>query len=242
MKELIRFENVYKKYGSTMALQGMSFKIRETDYIGLIGNNGCGKTTTINITGNLISYDSGNVYLFDKLLKPNYTSYKKYVGFVLSEPYYIESFSVSEYFRFVCKFQGIRNDREITSKIDSLLGNFDLSAISGERISGLSSGNKSIITILSSLIHDPPVLIYDEPFLNLDIKNQELVIDFLKSIRNEKTLLITSHHLNLVTGLCDYFLIMEDGKIIADIRKEDFSSEPDLKGEISSVLKKGAEA
>lgn len=84
MKPIITFKNVRKEYGKTTALDGLSFNIHKNDRVGLLGNNGCGKTTAINIMCNLINYDSGEVFFYSKIVTPNYVSFKAKMGIVLS--------------------------------------------------------------------------------------------------------------------------------------------------------------
>ena len=237
MKSLVTFNNVKKRYGKVWALNGVNFELKRNDFVALIGNNGCGKTTTVNIICNIINYNTGNIYVEDQALTSNYVSYKSKLGIVLSEPYYIDDFNIVEYWRFVCKFQKIPKD-QVSKRIKDILLLLDLENDRKKRIRQLSSGNKMKVTLGAALLHNPEILILDEPFIHLDIKATQNVISILKSFKNKKTLFITSHNLDLVADLCDTFLIMENGKISLELNKSDYDSTENLKNKVKEMLAK----
>jgi ABC-2 type transport system ATP-binding protein len=105
MNSLLSFKNILKSYQGKQVLKNLDFSINQNSFVGLIGNNGCGKTTTIHILCNLITYESGEYHFEEKKVTPQYVSFKNKLGIVLSKPYYIEEFSVVEYWKFVAKFQ-----------------------------------------------------------------------------------------------------------------------------------------
>jgi ABC-2 type transport system ATP-binding protein len=235
MENIIEFKQVRKSFGAGAVLNELSFEIKKNQYVALIGNNGCGKTTSINILCNLIAFDSGEVRVFEKPLTKDYVGYKSQFGMVLSKPYYIEEFTVSEHLAFVGRFQNISR-ADIKERIHSVLDLVDLLSSKSVKIKDLSSGNQMKVSLASALIHAPDVLILDEPFVNLDIKSVENIIHVLESVKSSKTMLITSHNLDLVTGLCDVFLIMEGGKIINTIHRADFATEDDIKEKVKDLL------
>jgi len=122
---MIRFEDVTKKYSDKIALNKLTFDTGNYNNTALIGNNGCGKTTTINVICNLIKYDSGKAYIFEKLITPSCNSYKNKIGVVLSTQYFINEFSLLEYWKFVCRFQKVPS-KEINNRIDDLILLFEL--------------------------------------------------------------------------------------------------------------------
>ncbi len=232
---LIEFNSVKKAYGKTKALNGTSFNINRNDFVGLVGNNGCGKTTTIHCMCNLIKYDAGEINVFDKKVEPNYVSYKNRLGILLSEHYFIEEFNLKEYWRFVCKFQRVPKS-EASQRVDDLIHLLDLEKESKLKIKNLSSGNQMKVSLGAALIHNPEILILDEPFINLDIKTTKKIILLLKSFKGKKTLFVTSHNLDLVADLCDSFLIMENGKISTELKISEYNTIEDLKTEVKKVL------
>ena len=213
MKSQIEFVDVVKKYKETKALGGLSFTIGTNEFVALVGNNGCGKSTTINILCNLISYNSGDVFVFNKKVTPYFVSYKSRLGVLLSRPIFINEFSPYEYLNFVCKFQNVDNNL-MQQRIEDVINIFRIANSKSKKIDNYSSGDKMKISFAAAIIHNPSILILDEPFINLDIQTIDFLLTLLSSFKNKKTLFITSHNLDLITNLCERFLIMEDGKII----------------------------
>jgi len=231
----IYFNNVIKSYGSEVVLNSLSFSIQKNDFVALIGNNGCGKTTTINIICNLIPYDDGIVEIFGSKLTPNFLSYKRDLGVVLSSPYLIEAFSIIEYLSFVGDFQFLQKE-EIKNRSFDMIKLFELEEFETKKIGNLSSGNKMKVSLAAAMIHNPKVLILDEPFVNLDIKTQQILREILKSLKGKKTILITSHNIDLVVDLSDHFLIMERGKLLLQIPFNKNVPLEELKEKISCYL------
>jgi ABC-2 type transport system ATP-binding protein len=218
MESQIEFKNVAKKYKETKALNGLSFAIAPNEFVALVGNNGCGKTTTINILCNLISYDSGDVFVFTKKVTQYYISYKNKLGVLLSKPILINEFNPYEYLNFICKFQNVDNTL-VNQRIEDVFEVFKIANSKSKKIGNYSSGDKMKISFAAAIIHNPAILILDEPFINLDIQTVDFLLTLLSSFKNKKTLFITSHNLDLISNLCDRFLIMEEGKMIDDISK-----------------------
>jgi ABC-2 type transport system ATP-binding protein len=234
-KNQIWFDNVTKLYSGKPVLNKLSFSIAENEFVALIGNNGCGKTTTINILCNLIPYENGNVYVFGSKVSAAYTSYKTQLGIVLSTHYSIPEFSVIEYLSFVGEFQFLKKS-EVKARLEDLLSLFELKDYKDKTIKHLSSGNKMKVSIAAALIHNPKILILDEPFVNLDIKTIQTITEILKRFRGKKTVFITSHNLDLVIDLCDRFLIMETGKILTEINNNEGLTPRELKEKIKAHL------
>lgn len=231
---MITFESVNKKFGKSHVLKDITFSIKQNEIVGIIGNNGAGKSTLIHLMANLLPIDSGELFIFGKELTPNNLSYKSKTGFILSKPYYIEDFSIKEYMKFVGKFQDIpseilrKRSRDLIEKL-----NFTEPE---KPISKLSKGNQMKVSIIASLVHNPSLLLYDEPFINLDIDSQEILKSLLNSMKGRKTILITSQNIDLVLDVCDRFLVIDDGKLILDKQKR--KSNEDIKTEIIGLMSK----
>lgn len=235
MNTVIEFYNVSKKYTKNEVLKELSFAIYENEYVGLIGNNGCGKTTTINCICNLIEYDKGSISVFGNLVTPDYVSYKNQLGIVLSNHYLVDDFNIIQYWSFISRFQRVQKDA-IKNRINDLISLLDLHNDKNKQIKILSAGSKMKVALGAALIHNPKILIFDEPLNSLDIQTSDKLIKLLKSLKNAKTLFITSHNLDHLIEICDRFLIMNNGKISIDIRKKPNCSLEELKNEIKHKL------
>lgn len=231
----ILFDNVTKHYSNKSALNKLSFSIAENEFVALIGNNGCGKTTTINVLCNLTPYENGSVSIFGSKITPAFTSYKTHLGIVLSTHYSIAEFSIIDYLSFVGEFQFLKK-MEIKARLEDLLKLLELEDQKHKAIKHLSSGNKMKVSIAAALIHNPKILILDEPFVNLDIKSIQTIIEIINGFRGKKTVFITSHNLDLVVDLCNRFLLMENGKILTEINNNEGLTSDELKKKIKAHL------
>lgn len=226
---------MFYKYKNVKVLQNMSFSISKNDVTALVGNNGCGKTTTIKLLCGLLFSERGKVTVYGKKVDKNYVEFRSDMGIILDTPYYVEEFNTIEYLNFVCKFQHVSKEmiKERVNDISSLL---DLQNEMGKPINKLSSGNQMKVSIAAALIHNPQILVLDEPFINLDINTTEKIMSVLKTLKGKKTMLITSHNLDLIVELCDRFLIMDQGKIILEANKSDYATPELLKASVKERL------
>lgn len=232
---IISLKNIVKRYNQKIALNNVNLELKKNSTIGIVGNNGSGKTTLINIICNLINFDVGEVQCFGKSIQSASKSYKRKFGIVLSDPYFIENFKVSEFLLFVAKFQFILKKERINS-LNKVLNFFDLIKYQNSKIKTLSSGNKSKLSVAAAMIHNPEVLILDEPFVNLDISSSDKLLRMLKAIKSNRTILITSHNLSFLIDLCDEFVILDHGKIILHLHKKDYNNSKLLKVDIQNNL------
>lgn len=199
---MIQFHNVSKQFGAKKVFEDVSFNIQKGSKVGVIGGNASGKSTLVNLMSGLIVPDKGSITVLNSA--PTYRI-RHQIGFVLSEPLYIEDFTGEEYFRFVCKFQHI--DKAIVShRIKELCSWIDFHDLS-RKIKSLSTGNKMKVSIITSLLNNPFILIWDEPFRSLDETSILSVKRYI--LEMEKTFLITAHSVKLIEDFCDFFLIMD---------------------------------
>lgn len=232
--ELNQVKLKYRKQ-TKLVLDGMNLQVDSNEIVALVGNNGCGKTTTINLICNLLEPNEGQVKIFDQPLVYNKMDYKKSVGFVLSTPTYIEELSIKKYLQFICKFQGI-GKVERDSRIDDMLELLQISGEADKKIAELSSGNKMKVQLAAALIHNPQLLVLDEPFVNLDVQSAEAFKALLQQLRKSKAMLITSHHIDLVADLADRFAVLEGGSIKHSFAREPGDTAESIKQRIKTLL------
>ena len=219
---MIRVQNLIKSYSGNIAVDIPELEISKGEAVGLVGNNGAGKTTFFRLLLDLIKADKGEI--FSKKIKVALNEeWKSYTAAYLDEGFLIGYLTPEEYFYFVGQLHQISRS-EIDEKLKNFERFFDGSILnSGKYIRDLSKGNQFKLGIASCLIQEPEILILDEPFANLDPTTQIRLIELLRECqaKQEMTLLISSHDLNHVTAVCSRILLMEKGKIIRDETKTD---------------------
>lgn len=236
MNKIIEFINVDKDYGSVTALNSLSFSVKKNETVGIVGNNGCGKTTTVEVLSNIIPYNSGEVRVSDRIITPRYVSYKGRLGILLCPYILIEDFTPYEYLSFVCKFQNVPKNERV-NRIRKIVAFFEIQDYERKRINEYSSGEKMKIAISASIIHNPEIFVFDEPFLFIDHRTRDYVLNLIKSLKGEKTFIITSNFIEPVLEICDKILIMDKGCIIETFNNDNSLPPWQFREKIISQLK-----
>ena len=215
---MIRLDNLEKKYGDKTALKVDTIEIPVGQNVGLVGNNGAGKTTMLSLILDLIQPNSGTAYL-NKLNVAQDESWKKITGSYLDENFLIEFLKTEEYFEFISKLHQWNEDdlNELFVKFEPL---FNGEVLNQKKfIRDFSKGNKKKIGISSAFIGNPEIIILDEPFANLDPTSQIKLKELLRELSGSVTMLISSHDLSHVTDVSERIIVLEDGFVIKDIIK-----------------------
>lgn len=233
----IQLNDISKNYRGKAALKGLSFTINKNEVVALIGNNGAGKTTTINIICNLIPFD-GELKINGQRITSESVGYKAKTGVVFSEPVFIETLTAREYWEFAARFFDVSRE-DVSLRIKEMETLFELDS-PDKMIKQLSAGQQQKVSIGAALIHNPELLILDEPFNSLDVKSREVLAGQIKRLKSRKTMLITSHDLDTVADLCDRYLVLDKGTLMLDLHKDEFTSGDELKGYLKSKLAKEA--
>ncbi len=212
---MIEIINLQKAYGKKVALLITELHIKEKELIGLVGNNGAGKTTMLSLILDLIEPTNGCVKSKANLVSAS-DDWKSYTGSYLNEGFLIPFLTPFEFLEFIGSLHG-KNRADVTNFLKEN-SNFFTEEISSKKYNReLSAGNKNKLGILASFLSDPEILILDEPFSNLDPSSQSWLKSKLKKLNEEGvTILISSHDLNHVTEICNRILLLENGIIIKD--------------------------
>jgi ABC-2 type transport system ATP-binding protein len=212
----IEVSDLRKSYGGLEALKGISFSIRAGEICGYLGPNGAGKSTTVKILTGLLRADAGSARVagFDPAVDP--VEAKRRLGYVPESAALFEALTAYEYLTFVGGLHGIP-DRDLRFRIGEFMRLFQLGAEASQRMSGYSKGMKQKVAIAAALLHDPPVVLLDEPLSGLDANAAFVVKEILRSLAREgKAVLFCSHVLEVVERLCDRVVIIDRGEIVAD--------------------------
>jgi len=219
---LIEIENVTKRYGDQLALDGISFTVERGEVLGFLGPNGAGKSTCMNILTGYISSTEGNVKIDGIDMLKNPEEAKRKIGYLPEIPPLYLDMTVEEYLKFVHRIKKVKSDATEASmaRIMSLV---KITDIRKRLIKNLSKGYKQRVGIAQALVGDPEVLVLDEPTVGLDPKQIIEIRNLIQQIGKKHTIILSSHILSEVSAICHRVLIINKGKIVASGTPEELS-------------------
>ena len=204
-------ENVAKNFGEVQALKGVSLTLKKGEVVGLLGPNGAGKSTLMKILTGYYTQWEGKVDFFEKDLKTELRAIQKQVGYLTeNNPLYPEMY-VKEYLQYVADLYRLKNP-----PIDQLMEQTGLLDHQKKKIQTLSKGYKQRVGLAAALLHDPKLVILDEPTTGLDPNQLVEIRKLIRSLGKDKTVLLSTHILQEVDALCDRVLIIHKGEIVLD--------------------------
>jgi len=211
----IRIENLTKKFGGQRAVDNISFEVKTGEILGFLGPNGAGKTTTMRIITNYLAAAEGDVYIGGKSIKEDAQELKKHIGYLPeNNPLYPEM-PVIDYLEFVGSLQGIPKEK-ITERVIEMVRVCGLNSEKHKKIGELSKGYRQRVGLAQAMIHDPAILIFDEPTAGLDPNQIAEIRRLIRELGKEKTVILCTHILPEVEATCDRILIINRGRIVAD--------------------------
>ena len=226
--EISDLRKVYS--GGTEALKGISLKVKDGDFYALLGPNGAGKSSTIGIIGTLVTKTSGSVKIFSNDIDTNVSAAKSILGVVSQEINFSQFEKVIDIVTTQAGYYGITKSIA-KPKVKNMLKRLGLWDKRNDQARTLSGGYKRRLMIAKALIHDPKLLILDEPTAGVDIELRREMWDFLKEInKNGTTIILTTHYLEEAEQLCRNIGIIDQGEIIADTSMKDLLSRLDVQG------------
>jgi ABC-2 type transport system ATP-binding protein len=212
---MIEIKNVSKWYGNLQALKDVSFSIGENEIVGFLGPNGAGKTTAMRVITGYFLPNTGNVRIGDYLMDDEPKKAKALLGYLPENPPLYPEMPVSDYLKFVAQLNGV-NKKEIKGRLDYVITKTNLEEKYNSKIKTLSKGLKQRVGIAATLIHDPKVIILDEPTIGLDPIQIIEIRNLIKEIGKEKTIILSSHILAEIEEVCSRVIIINKGEIIAE--------------------------
>ncbi len=209
----IKIQNLSKSYGLQKAVNEISFEVRTGEIVGFLGPNGAGKTTTMKMITGYLDADAGDITIGGKSVKSGET--KQHIGYLPEHnPLYLEM-PVLDYLTFCASVQGM-NKADIPDRLRKMVRECGLDAEKHKKIGELSKGYRQRVGLAQALIHDPEILILDEPTTGLDPNQIVEIRELIKNIGKEKTVILSTHILPEVEATCDRILIINNGSIVAD--------------------------
>ncbi len=212
MTDIIILDSVTKIYKNFTAVKGVSLQIREGEILGIIGHNGAGKTTTLKMIVGLLAPTSGTITVMGQDITRESTRVKQHIGYLPEESPLYENMTIRMYLEFFGELYKIPK-KTVSEKIESLLDSLKLEE--RDKYTGdLSKGMKRKVAIARTLLHEPSILVLDEPNSGLDPLTSFFIIDYLKKLNKEgKTIVLSAHNLFHIEYICDRVAIMKNGEI-----------------------------
>jgi sodium transport system ATP-binding protein len=211
----VRVDRLEKQLGTNKVLRGITFDARSGEIFGLLGPNGAGKTTTLRIICTLLAPDAGSVEVlgFDTRTAPQ--EIRRRVGVVTAEIGVYPRLTARENITYFAELTGTL-DGEVKRRVDAVVDRLDMDSFANQRAESLSSGQKQKVAIARAIVHDPPVLMFDEPTSNLDVLASREIREFMVESRDRgKCVIFSTHVLHDAERLCDRVTIIHQGRVVA---------------------------
>jgi ABC-2 type transport system ATP-binding protein len=211
----INIENLTKRYGPQRAVDGLSFEVRTGEILGFLGPNGAGKSTTMKMITGYLGIGEGQIRVGDKSVAEHGDDLKKYIGYLPeNNPLYLDM-PVIDYLGFCAALQGVEKSL-IPTRIREMVRVCGLNAEKHKKIGELSKGYRQRVGLAQAMIHDPQILILDEPTTGLDPNQIVEIRKLIRQLGKAKTVILSTHILPEVEATCDRILIINKGRIVAD--------------------------
>jgi len=237
----VRVEALCKRYDAIEAVAGLSFEIAEGEVFGLLGPNGAGKTTTISVLATRLRPSAGDALVFGHSVRTDVAAVRQMIGVVPQEISVYPQLTAAENVKFFGRMYGVPKAR-LASRTDELLELVGLEGRRNDAVETFSGGMKRRLNLAVSLVHDPKLLLLDEPTVGVDPHSREHIFSIVRQLRAQRTaILYTTHYMEEAERLCDRLGIMDEGKIIAMgtldnlLRALDYAEVIDLRGLPPSV-------
>ena len=212
---MIKIENLTKYYGDFRAVDRISFTINEGEILGFLGPNGAGKTTTLKMLTCFMPPSDGNILFNDLNVRDHSLEIRRMIGYLPENAPLYEYMSIREYLEYICDLRDITGPRR-KDRMDAMIETCGLTKMMGKDIGELSKGYRQRVGIAQAMIHEPRVLILDEPTVGLDPNQIVDIRKLIKDVGKEQTVILSTHILSEVEATCNRVVIISSGEIVAD--------------------------
>ncbi len=211
----IRIEGLTKRYGQQAAVDGISLSVRPGEVLGFLGPNGAGKTTTMKMLCGLLAPDAGTIHVGGRSVLTEPQAVRRHIGYLPENNPLYEDMPVLDHLRFSARVQGLSESR-IRERLAEMVRVCGLDTEKHKRVGELSKGYRQRVGLAQAMVHDPEVLILDEPTTGLDPNQIVEIRELIKEVGRAKTVIFSTHILPEVEATCDRILIISKGRIVAD--------------------------
>ncbi len=211
---MIEVENVTKKYGHYVAVDNMTFSIKEGEIVGFLGPNGAGKTTTMNMITGYIEPNEGHIEVAGYDVSKNAKKAKRQIGYMPETTPLYSDLTPREFIRYMAELKGVKK-KERDTEVERVVKAVSIEEVQNKLIKSLSRGYKQRVSLAGALVGNPKVLILDEPTVGLDPKQVIQIRSLIKSLGKDHTILLSSHILSEVSQICQKVIIINKGKLLA---------------------------
>jgi ABC-2 type transport system ATP-binding protein len=213
---MISVTGLTKRFGSTLAVDNVSFEIPKGQVVGFLGPNGAGKTTTMRLLTGYLPPDDGSARLMGINLLSQSIEVRRRLGYLPENNPLPDDIEVTEYLHYIGRLRGLHNAKDRAERVARVVKSCSLAAVAGKHLGELSKGYRQRVGLAQAIIHDPDILILDEPTSGLDPNQVRDVRELIQHLKAEKTVILSTHILSEVQHSCDRVLIISHGRIVAD--------------------------
>ncbi len=212
---MLEVRNLTKRYNKIPAVDNVSFTIRPGEILGYLGPNGAGKSTTVKVLTGLIEATSGEIFFNGQNVREDWIGFQRRLGYVPEEPHLYPQLTGREYLQLVGRLRGLKR-KALDARMDEMLRLFSLWGDRHSPLSSYSKGMRQKVLLSAALLHDPELLILDEPFSGLDVNTAVVLRTLVRALADEgKTIFYSSHVLEVVEKVCSSVVILRKGRIVA---------------------------
>ena len=221
-KPVFEVKDISKSYDGRPILKKLSLKVFPGECVGILGPNGCGKTTTLRMIAGMLTPSKGTAFIDSVDVRKDKQTVKSKIGYMTNNTSLYDRLNVIETVKFFAELNQISADIYMP-RAEKLFDQLDMRKYLNKRISDLSTGMKQKTSIVRTLIHDPDLIVLDEPTTGVDVTGQSVIVDLIKSIKDSgKTLIFSTHQLNEVRDIADHIIVMKAGEKIFDGNNNQF--------------------
>jgi ABC-2 type transport system ATP-binding protein len=237
---MLELQHLFRSYRGIPAVQDISFKVAPGEIVGFLGPNGAGKSTTVKMITGMLRPNDGHVLFEGKDIRHDIVAFRSAIGYVPEEAHLYNYLSGLEYLQLVGRLRGI-DEALLEAKASGLLKLLSLESWQHSPVSSYSKGMRQRVLIAAALLHDPKLLIFDEPLSGLDVVSGRLFKDLLEMLAAQgKAILYISHVLEVVEQICNRVIVIANGKILADASPAELAklmSRPNLESAFAHLVR-----